>query len=77
MQCHRRSAQLVGWSLAVFALVLNATTWGLAWWPIRLLTEAGLHSLWATALIYASATVGIVARPFVAGEDPCAETFGP
>lgn len=47
-------------SLAVFALVLNATTWGLAWWPIRLLTEAGLHSLWATALIYASATVGIV-----------------
>ena len=24
-----------------------------------------------------SATVGIVARPFVAGEDPCAETFGP
>ena len=24
-----------------------------------------------------SATVGIVVRPFVAGEDPCAETFGP
>ena len=46
--------------LAVGALVLNATTWGLAWWPIRLLTEAGLHSLWATALIYSTATVGIV-----------------
>jgi drug/metabolite transporter (DMT)-like permease len=45
--------------LAVGALVLNATTWGLAWWPIRLLTEAGLHSLWATALIYSTATVGI------------------
>ena len=24
-----------------------------------------------------SATVGVVARPFVPGEDPCAETFGP
>ena len=44
---------------AVGALLLNATTWGLAWWPIRALTEAGLHSLWATALIYATATAGI------------------
>jgi drug/metabolite transporter (DMT)-like permease len=44
---------------AVTALLLNATTWGLAWWPIRLLTEAGLHSLWATALIYVTATAGI------------------
>jgi drug/metabolite transporter (DMT)-like permease len=46
-------------SLAVAALVLNAATWGLAWWPIRLLTEAGLHPLWATAVIYATATVGL------------------
>lgn len=46
-------------SFAVLALVLNASTWGLAWWPIRLLTEAGLHSLWATALIYSTGTIGI------------------
>jgi len=46
-------------ALAVAALVLNATTWGLAWWPIRALSEAGLHPLMATALIYATATIGI------------------
>jgi drug/metabolite transporter (DMT)-like permease len=45
--------------LAVGALLLNATTWGLAWWPIRQLTLAGLHPLWATALIFATATLGI------------------
>ena len=46
-------------ALAVLALVFNATTWGLAWWPIRTLTEAGLHPLWATALIYVTATAGL------------------
>jgi drug/metabolite transporter (DMT)-like permease len=46
-------------TLAVLALVFNATTWGLAWWPIRMLTEAGLHPLWATAIIYAVATAGL------------------
>ncbi len=45
--------------LAVAALVFNATTWGLAWWPIRLLREAGLHPLWATSLVYTAATIGI------------------
>ena len=45
--------------LAVTALLLNATAWGLAWWPLRLLAEAGLHSLWATALVYLTATAGI------------------
>ena len=45
--------------LAVGALVFNATTWGLAWWPIRLLSEAGLHPLWATSLVYTAATIGI------------------
>lgn len=48
-----------GRSPAVAALVFNATTWGLAWWPIRMLGEAGLHPLWATSLIYATATAGI------------------
>ena len=56
-------------ALAVLALVLNATTWGLAWWPIRLLTEAGLHPLWATAMIYVTATAGlaVVMRRTLAG----------
>jgi drug/metabolite transporter (DMT)-like permease len=46
-------------ALAVLALVFNAATWGLAWLPIRMLTEAGLHPLWATAMIYLAATAGL------------------
>lgn len=45
--------------IAVGALLVNATIWGLAWWPIRQLTQAGMHSLWATALIYTVATIAI------------------
>jgi drug/metabolite transporter (DMT)-like permease len=45
-------------------LVFNAMVWGLSWWPFRQLEAAGLHPLWATALIYAVATGAIgLARP--------------
>jgi len=37
----------------VVALALNALVWGLSWWPLRVLHEAGVHPLWSTALIYA------------------------
>ncbi len=51
-------------TLAVLALLFNALTWGLSWWPFRLLQDQGLHPLWATALIYALAVVAITAwRP--------------
>ncbi|MGE0800217.1 MAG: DMT family transporter [Lautropia sp.] len=46
--------------LAVTALLLNATIWGFAWWPIRSLAAAGLHTLWATALIFAIGTAGVL-----------------
>jgi drug/metabolite transporter (DMT)-like permease len=36
----------------VAALALNSLVWGLSWWPLRVLHEAGLHPLWATVLIY-------------------------
>jgi drug/metabolite transporter (DMT)-like permease len=50
--------------LAIAALVLNALTWGLSWWPFRALQALGLHPLWATALIYAVAVAVITAwRP--------------
>ena len=46
------------------ALVFNAFVWGVSWWPFRQLQGAGLHPLWATALIYALAVVAItLARP--------------
>jgi drug/metabolite transporter (DMT)-like permease len=45
--------------LPALALTLNAFTWGVSWWPFRELQAAGLHPLWATALIYAVA-VGVI-----------------
>ena len=39
-------------SLAAAALVFNAFTWGVSWWPFRQLFAQGVHPLWATALCY-------------------------
>ena len=53
-----------GGALPALALVFNAFVWGVSWWPFRQLDAAGLHPLWATALIYALAVVAITAwRP--------------
>ncbi|NWG76404.1 MAG: EamA family transporter, partial [Rubrivivax sp.] len=41
------------------ALTFNAFVWGVSWWPFRQLQDAGLHPLWATALIYALAAAAI------------------
>jgi drug/metabolite transporter (DMT)-like permease len=41
------------------ALVVNACTWGVSWWPFRQLAALGLHPLWATVLIYAVAVAAI------------------
>ena len=50
--------------LAALALLLNAFVYGVSWWPLRMLQAQGLHPLWATALIYASALIVLaVARP--------------
>lgn len=51
-------------ALPVLALLLNAFTWGVSWWPFRWLQQHGLHPLWATALIYLAAVAAITAaRP--------------
>jgi drug/metabolite transporter (DMT)-like permease len=51
-----------GWAVA--ALMVNAFTWGVSWWPFRQLEAQGLHPLWATVLIYALAVALIAAlRP--------------
>jgi drug/metabolite transporter (DMT)-like permease len=48
----------------VLALVFNAFTWGVSWWPFRQLEARGLHPLWSTALIYLLAVLFIsVWRP--------------
>ena len=38
--------------LPVAALLFNAFVWGVSWWSFRHLQAAGLHPLWATALMY-------------------------
>jgi len=44
--------------------VVNAFLWGVSWWPFRMLQGQGVHSLWATALVYLLVSVAIVAwRP--------------
>lgn len=39
-------------TLAVCGLLLNALTWGMAWWPLRWLESRGLHPLWSVVLTY-------------------------
>lgn len=55
-----RAAHLA--ALPVLALVANAFLWGVSWWPLRQLQAIGLHPLWATALIFALATLAIGLR---------------
>jgi drug/metabolite transporter (DMT)-like permease len=51
-------------ALPALALVFNAFTWGVSWWPFRQLEHAGLHPLAATALIYLLAVAVLtLARP--------------
>ncbi len=44
---------------ALLALLFNATIWGLSWWPLRHLSERGLHGLWATVIVFLIGSTGI------------------
>ena len=46
--------------LPVLGLLANALIWGLSWWPFRILHGAGLHPLWATALMYSLMAAGLI-----------------
>jgi drug/metabolite transporter (DMT)-like permease len=39
-------------SKPAWALVAGASLWGIVWYPYRLLAQAGLDGIWATALTY-------------------------
>lgn len=46
------------------ALLFNAFTWGVFWWPLRQLQALGVHPLWATALTYGVVVAALAAwRP--------------
>jgi drug/metabolite transporter (DMT)-like permease len=55
-----QSAKPTGSLLAAGALVINAFVWGVSWWPLRELQNAGLHPLWATAAVYLLVSVGML-----------------
>ena len=55
----RSPAPAAGFYGPALALMLNAFTWGVSWWPFRQLQQRGLHPLWATVLIYAVAVAAI------------------
>lgn len=42
-------------TLAVLSLLLAATLWGVVWYPLRLLEDAGLSGLWLTLVAYSAA----------------------
>ena len=66
--------------LPVLALLCNALLWGLSWWPFRSMHAAGLHPLWATAVMYTLVcAVMLAARPGSLGDllgDQAAEILG-
>lgn len=49
--------------LAVGALLLSSTLWGVLWYPMRFFEAQGLNGLWASLIMYAAA--GLVAVPWM------------
>lgn len=47
----------------VFSLLLAATVWGVLWYPLRLLDDAGLNGVWSSLIAYS--TLLIVGFPFL------------
>ena len=42
---------------AVWALLVGAGLWGIVWYPMRLLEDAGLHGVWLTLILYSTALI--------------------
>jgi drug/metabolite transporter (DMT)-like permease len=49
--------------LAIVCLLFSASMWGIIWYPLRLLDEAGMSAVWASFVMYVAAS--IVALPFM------------
>lgn len=47
--------------LAVICLLFSSSMWGLIWYPLRLLNEAGMTAVWSSLVMYLAA--GLVAIP--------------
>lgn len=56
-------------SAPTWALIAGATTWGIVWYPYRLLAQAGVDGIWATLFTYLVAlAVGVAAFPRIAAK---------
>lgn len=42
-------------ALPIFALLFSATAWGVLWYPLRVLDQAGLHGLWSSLILFGAA----------------------
>lgn len=50
-------------SLAVVALLFSSSLWGIIWYPLRWLNEAGMSAVWSSLVMYIAA--GILVLPFL------------
>ncbi len=46
----------------MLALLFNAFTWGVSWWPFRAMAGLGLHALWLTVIAFGTASCILVLR---------------
>jgi len=46
--------------LAIACLLFSASMWGLIWYPIRLLEEAGMSAVWTSLIMYVAAGLLVV-----------------
>ena len=50
--------------LPALAALVNATVWGIAWYPLQWLEDHGVPALWTTLLVFSVCTAGVLAyRP--------------
>ncbi len=43
--------------LAIASLLFSASLWGLIWYPLRLLNEAGMNPVWSSLVMYLTAAI--------------------
>lgn len=46
--------------LAIASLLFSASLWGLIWYPLRLLNEAGMSAVWSSLIMYLAAGVVVI-----------------
>lgn len=49
--------------LAIAALLFSSSLWGVIWYPLRWLDEAGMSAVWSSLVMYLAA--GVLALPFL------------